>query len=50
MMNAKTIVFIHGLHENAHSWTEWKQYFEDLESIVNSLENNVKSEETVVMV
>ena len=30
MMNAKTIVFIHGLHENAHSWTEWKQYFEDL--------------------
>jgi alpha-beta hydrolase superfamily lysophospholipase len=30
MTNHKTIVFIHGLHENAHSWTEWKSFFENL--------------------
>lgn len=30
MINSKTIVFVHGLHENAHSWTEWKLFFENL--------------------
>lgn len=30
MFNSKTIVFIHGLHENAHSWTLWKAFFENL--------------------
>lgn len=30
MVNSKTIVFIHGLHENAHSWTSWKAFFENL--------------------
>lgn len=29
-MNSKTIVFVHGLHENAGSWKEWKLFFEDL--------------------
>ncbi|MCU0444362.1 MAG: alpha/beta hydrolase [Microscillaceae bacterium] len=29
-MHHKTIVFIHGLHENAHSWSEWKSFFEKL--------------------
>lgn len=29
-MNAKTIVFVHGLHENAGSWKEWKLFFENL--------------------
>ncbi|MCA0349480.1 MAG: alpha/beta hydrolase [Bacteroidetes bacterium] len=30
MINSKTIVFIHGLHENSHSWIEWKSFFENL--------------------
>ncbi|HEU4496133.1 MAG TPA: alpha/beta hydrolase [Flavobacterium sp.] len=30
MTNLKTIVFIHGLHENAHSWSSWKLFFEEL--------------------
>lgn len=30
MINSKTILFIHGLHENANSWTEWKLFFENL--------------------
>jgi pimeloyl-ACP methyl ester carboxylesterase len=30
MTNSKTIIFIHGLHENAHSWTNWKPFFENL--------------------
>jgi pimeloyl-ACP methyl ester carboxylesterase len=30
MPNSKTIVFIHGLHENANTWEEWKSFFEDL--------------------
>lgn len=29
-MDAKKIIFIHGLHENAHSWTAWKIFFENL--------------------
>lgn len=29
-MNSKTIVFIHGLHENAGSWKGWKLFFENL--------------------
>ena len=29
MSNPKTIVFVHGLHENADSWIEWKRYFEN---------------------
>ena len=28
MVNPKTIVFIHGLHENAGSWKLWKLFFE----------------------
>lgn len=27
-MNSKTIVLIHGLFMNAHSWAEWKTYYE----------------------
>jgi pimeloyl-ACP methyl ester carboxylesterase len=30
MTNFKTILFIHGLHENAHSWHKWKLLFEAL--------------------
>lgn len=30
MANTKTIVFIHGLHENADSWKSWKLFFEKL--------------------
>lgn len=30
MDNSKTIVFVHGLHENAESWTSWKLFFEQL--------------------
>ncbi len=30
MTNFKTILFIHGLHENAHSWREWRLFFEAL--------------------
>lgn len=26
---SKTIIFIHGLHENAHSWDAWKLFFEN---------------------
>ena len=28
MGTPKTIVFIHGLFQNPHSWAEWKKYFE----------------------
>lgn len=30
MTNDKTVVFIHGLHENAASWKSWKLFFENL--------------------
>ncbi len=30
MINSKEILFIHGLHENAHVWIEWKLFFENL--------------------
>lgn len=30
MANSKTIVFVHGLHENAHSWSRWRLFFENL--------------------
>jgi len=30
MINSKEIIFIHGLHENAHTWKEWKLFFENL--------------------
>lgn len=35
-MNSQPIVFIHGLHENAHSWSEWKLYFAGLGFICHS--------------
>lgn len=30
MTDLKTIVFVHGLHENGSSWKPWKLYFEQL--------------------
>lgn len=30
MINSKTIVFIHGLHENAHTWKDWMLFYENL--------------------
>ncbi len=30
MINSKTIVFIHGLHENGHAWTEWMSFFKEI--------------------
>lgn len=30
MTNLKSIVFVHGLHENAESWKSWKLFFEKL--------------------
>jgi pimeloyl-ACP methyl ester carboxylesterase len=30
MKRKQTIVFIHGLHDNSHSWGEWKLFFENL--------------------